>query len=85
MPSYLVAQSELPDEREKRRRRAGKSAGETYKATLEQLQPGARIDIASPADAGSRRFKPDEIADYDAVFLTGSPMHVYHETADVDR
>lgn len=85
MASYLVAQSELPEEREKRRERAGKSAGETYKATLEQLQPGARIDIASPADADSRRFRPNEIADYDAVFITGSPMHVYHETAEVDR
>lgn len=85
MASYLVAQSELPEEREKRRERAGKSAGETYKATLEQLQPGARIDIASPADADSRRFRPNEIADYNAVFITGSPMHVYHETAEVDR
>lgn len=85
MASYLVAQSELPEEREKSRERAGKSAGETYKATLEQLQPGARIDIESPADADSRRFRPNEIADYDAVFITGSPMHVYHETAEVDR
>jgi len=85
MPSYLVAQSELPDEREKRRERAGKSAGETYKATLKQLRPAARIDIASPADADSRRFKPIDLAKYDAVFLTGSPMHVYRETAEVDR
>lgn len=30
-------------------------------------------------------FKPLEIVDYDAVFLTGSPMHVYHETLEVDR
>lgn len=85
MPNFLIAQSELPEEREKRRERAGKSAGETYKETLDQLRPGATVDIASPADSDSRRFKPIDIAEYDAVFLTGSPMHVYHETIEVDR
>lgn len=85
MPTFLVAQSELPEEREKRRERAGKSAGETYKETLDQLRPGATVDIASPADPDSQRFKPVDIAEYDAVFLTGSPMHVYHETVEVDR
>lgn len=43
------------------------------------------MDIASPADPDSRRYKPVDIAEYDAVFLSGSPMHVYHETAEVDR
>ncbi|MBB4858410.1 GMP synthase (glutamine-hydrolyzing) [Novosphingobium chloroacetimidivorans] len=85
MPNYLVAQSELPEEREARRESAGKSAGETYRATLQQLVPGARIKIASPADADARRYTPAQISDYDAVFLTGSPMHVYHETPEVDR
>lgn len=85
MPSYLVAQSELPDEREQRRENVGKSAGETYRSTLQQLCPEARIDIASPADEGAPRFSRDDLADYNAVFLTGSPMHVYHETAEVDR
>lgn len=40
MLSYLIAQSELPEEREKRRETAGKSAGETYKETLIELRPG---------------------------------------------
>lgn len=85
MPSYLIAQSELPEHREQRRANAGKSAGETYQATLEQLSPGAKVDIASPADDGAPRFAADDLTGYDAVFLTGSPMHVYHETAEVDR
>jgi GMP synthase-like glutamine amidotransferase len=85
LPTYLVAQSELPHEREKRRQNAGKSAGETYKATLRQLAPGARVEIASPADEGSPRFAAADLADYDAIFLTGSPMHVYDETKEVER
>lgn len=85
MAKYLVAQSELPDEREKRRERAGKSAGETYSATLGQLVPGATIDIASPADENAHRYTTSDLLDYDAVFLTGSPMHVYDECIAVDR
>ncbi len=85
MSAYLVAQSELPAEREKRRQNAGKSAGETYKATLEQLAQGARVDIASPADDASSRFTAIDLAVYDGIFLTGSPMHVYNETVEVDR
>lgn len=85
MPKYLVAQSELPEEREQRRESAGKSAGETYRATLQQLEPGARIDIASPADADAPRYTRAQLSDYDAIFLTGSPMHVYQETPEVER
>lgn len=85
MPRYLVAQSELPDERERRRARAGKSAGETYKATLKQLRPDASVDIASPADDGAPHVTADDITRFDAVFLTGSPMHVYDRTPAVER
>lgn len=87
MPRYLVAQSELPDEREARRRRAGKSAGETYAATLRQMRPGAEVEIASPADEDTQAapLSADDLAHFDAVFLTGSPMHVYNDDPAVAR
>ncbi|MGJ0238501.1 type 1 glutamine amidotransferase [Novosphingobium fluoreni] len=85
MPRYLVAQSELPEERANRRERAGKSAGETYKATLLQLRPGADVMIVSPADEDAPAYSQEELAAFDAVFLTGSPMHVYRETSEVAR
>jgi GMP synthase (glutamine-hydrolysing) len=85
MPRYLVAQSELPHERDQRRANAGKSAGETYRATLEQMSPGAPVDLVSPADDDAPDFTPDDLAPYDAVFLTGSPMHVYQDTPEVGR
>ena len=85
MPHYLIAQSELPEEREARRRRAGKSSGETYAATLEQMQQGIATTIVSPADDAASGFSTDRLAAFDAVFLTGSPMHVYDDSPEVRR
>lgn len=85
VPHYLIAQSELPEEREARRERAGKSSGETYAATLEQMQTGARTTIISPADEDETVPSNEWLAQFDAVFLTGSPMHVYDDTPEVRR
>ncbi|WP_428970533.1 type 1 glutamine amidotransferase [Sphingomonas sp. Xoc002] len=85
MPHYLIAQSELPEEREARRRRAGKSSGETYAATLKQMQPDIATTIVSPADDAASGFSTDRLATFDAVFLTGSPMHVYDDSPEVRR
>lgn len=85
VPHYLVAQSELPEQREARRKRAGKSAGETYAATLRQMRPGAQVSLISPADEDAVLPSRSELAALDAVFLTGSPMHVYNETPPVER
>jgi GMP synthase-like glutamine amidotransferase len=82
---YLIAESELPDERAARRERAGKSSGETYAATLSQMVPDAKVGIVAPADDDARTYAADELAVFDAVFLTGSPMHVYRQTPEVDR
>nr|WP_246346796.1 type 1 glutamine amidotransferase [Sphingomonas jinjuensis] len=75
----------MPDERAQRRARAGKSAGETYAATLTQLRPGASVAIASPSDDDAPGLAAEDIAGFDAVFLTGSPMHVYDRTPEVER
>lgn len=85
MPQYLVAQSELPEERDARRERAGKSSGETYAATLRQMIPAADVVVIAPADADAPTFSQDMLRRFDGVFLTGSPMHVYDDTPDVAR
>ena len=85
MPHYLVAQSELPEERDARRRRAGKSAGETYAATLAQMQPDVSVSIVSPADDDAEPMSAKQLAAFDGVFLTGSPMHVYDGDPAVER
>ena len=85
MLRFLVAESETADERAARRAHTGKSAGESYAATLEQLRPGAAITIVAPADPDPQALDADVIGAFDAVFVTGSPMHVYHDTPEVRR
>lgn len=83
-PRFLVVGSESAREREERRRRAGHSAGESYGATLEQMVPGARVERTTPSDPGHPLLSADEIAGFDAVFLSGSPLHVYDDSPEVD-
>lgn len=82
---YLVAESETVEEREARRDSAGKSSGESYAATLRQLEPDADVVIVAPADAEPAPMTADALAAFDAVFLTGSPLHVYDDTPEVER
>jgi GMP synthase-like glutamine amidotransferase len=85
LPHFLVAESETADEREARRRHAGKSSGETYAATLRQLQPDAEITIVAPADDDAQVYETDALGVFDAVFITGSPLHVYDDNPEVRR
>ncbi|UVI38801.1 type 1 glutamine amidotransferase [Qipengyuania spongiae] len=82
---FLIAESGTPDHRRERREDVGKSSGETYAATLAQLVPDCRVDIARPSDDDAPFLTAQEIARYDGVFITGSPMHVYNETPPVRR
>jgi GMP synthase-like glutamine amidotransferase len=82
---FLVVESESPEEREARRRTAGQSAGETYADTLREMEPDARVDRVTPADGDEHLLPPDELARYDAVFVSGSPLHVYEETDETRR
>ena len=85
MPHYLIAESELPEQRERRRARAGKSSGETYRATLRQMRPDAQCMLIAPADEDAPLMSPEQLAGFDAVLLTGSPMHVYDDVPPVRR
>ncbi len=85
MPHFLVAESETADQRDARRRHAGKSSGETYAATLQQLRPDARITIVAPADDDADQLDAAALRAFDAVFVTGSPLHVYDDTPPVRR
>ena len=78
-------ESETADDRARRRARAGKSSGESFQATLEQMAPGAEVTRVEPADPNGDRMDADAIAAFDAVFLTGSPLHVYDDAPEVER
>jgi GMP synthase (glutamine-hydrolysing) len=82
---FLIAESEPPEAREARRDSVGKSLGETYIEMLNDLAPGLTCDRAKPADADSEPMTVEAIAEYDAVFLTGSPLHIYDPTPEAER
>ena len=84
-PRFLIAESESPDARERRRQSVGRSSGETYCATLQDLHPGAETELVRPAEEGGRTFSAEALRDYDAVFLSGSPLHVYQDAPEVRR
>src|SRR4051794_22312718 len=79
----LVADSETPEQREQRKRSAGKSAGESYAATLRQMVPGCEVQIIEPADSRTPALSPEQLARFDGIFVSGSPLHVYCDTAEV--
>jgi len=78
---FLLAESEPREAREQRRESAGRSSGESYAETLRQMQPDARIDLVKPVEEAA----PEDLGAFDAVFLCGSPMHVYEDTPEVRR
>lgn len=82
---FLVAESETVDQREARRAHAGKSSGESYASTLAQLRPDSDITIVAPADDDAEIMDAAAIGAFDAVFVTGSPLHVYDDTPEVRR
>ncbi|MBW6527445.1 type 1 glutamine amidotransferase [Sphingomonas sp. RHCKR7] len=83
--SFLVAESEPPEARARRRDSVGRSSGETYASLLATLAPGARITRVTPADEGADPLGIGDIAAHDAVFLTGSPLHLYDDRPECRR
>ncbi len=80
----LVAESETAEARERRRQSTGRSSGESYVDTLRSIEPEATCDLVRPVEEGAQS-PADGLAAYDAVFLTGSPLHVYKESPVVRR
>ena len=78
---FLVAESEAPEDRDKRRGSAGRSSGESYAETLRQLAPDAECVLVKPIEEGW----PQDLGRFDAMFFSGSPMHVYSDTPEVRR
>lgn len=80
-----MAESETRDQREARRERTGRSSGETFAETLRQIAAGAQITRIAPADNDAQPLSAEQIAAFDAVFITGSPLHVYEDSPVVCR
>jgi GMP synthase (glutamine-hydrolysing) len=82
---FLVAESEPPQAREKRRESVGRSSGETFLKRLGALAEGCDCSRIKPADSRSEIPDVAALQGYDAVFLTGSPLHLYEDTPETRR
>jgi len=82
---FLVAESEPLAARKARRDSVGRSSGETYADVLCAMVPDSRCDRVTPADGGTSLPSGMTLEGYDAVFLTGSPLHLYQETDETRR
>ena len=80
-----MAESSPPEARDKRRESVGKSSGETFVDTLKRLAPEAECHKVKPADHRSELPTGQETRGYDAVFLTGSPLHLWQDSDEVRR
>lgn len=85
MLKFLMVESETAHDRERRRASAGKSAGESFAATLRQMEPTCDIAYTAPSESDDDVMPADAIAAFDAVFLSGSPLHVYCATPETER
>ncbi|MBV9527896.1 type 1 glutamine amidotransferase, partial [Sphingomonas sp.] len=82
---FLIAECEPAPAREKRRRSVGRSSGETYEDMLGRLAPGVECVRVKPSDSLAELPPGADLATFDAVFLTGSPLHLWEETTEARR
>jgi GMP synthase (glutamine-hydrolysing) len=82
---FLIAESEPPQAREKRRRSVGRSSGETYESLLEHVAPEAEWTRVQPADEGANAVPIGDLSQFDGVFVTGSPLHLYDDKPECRR
>jgi GMP synthase (glutamine-hydrolysing) len=82
---FLITESEPPEARQERRESVGRSSGETYIKALSALAPGATFHRIKPADAQAEIPDRASLQGYDAIFVSGSPLHVYEDIPETRR
>jgi GMP synthase (glutamine-hydrolysing) len=84
-PRFLVIEGNSAAGRARHHAAGGAVASEGYADLLRELQRGAIVDVAYPADSGASL--PDQMGleGYDGVAITGSALHVYDGGPEVQR
>jgi len=82
---FLISESEPRAARDKRRQSVGRSSGETFEKRLRSLADNASCTRVMPSDLDSKLPDVAAITSYDAVFLTGSPLHLYDDSPETQR
>lgn len=81
----LVVEGNIVADRRTYQADYGATASEAYAATLKELAPDANCRICFPADADSELPGGAALADFDAVFVTGSSLSMYDGGPAVER
>ena len=63
----------------------GTIASAGYSDLLQELLPGAVVDVCFPGDPGANLPNGEALEGYDGVAITGSGLHVYDATPEVTR
>lgn len=82
---FLVVDCETADKRDARCASVGRAGGDSFAQVLRELRPGCNTAIITPADGDGPPPTPAELAEFDAVFLGGSSLHVYDGSAPSER
>ena len=81
----LVVEGNVRAGREAYRAGYGRTASESYVATLASLAPEAEFDICLAADADAALPSGATLGDYDGVFITGSSLNLYDGGPAIER
>ena len=81
----LIAESETEEARTRRQQSTGRSSGETFAATLVDVQPGCTVELVRPVEDGAPEWTSDALSAFDGIFLSGSPLHAWDDTPPVQR
>ena len=84
-PRLLVMEGNSPETRAQHVAAGGKVASQGYSELLQQLLPGAVVDICFPGDPGANLPDGQALEGYDGVAITGSGLHIYDNGPPVTR
>ena len=81
----LVVEGNTRSDREPYRATFGRTASQSYAATLKDLAPDAECEIVFPADPDGELPNGAGLEAFDGVFITGSALNVYDGGPAIER
>jgi len=84
-PRLLVIEGNSPETMAVHVSFGGTPASKGYSDLLRELLPGASVDICFPADVTTSLPPGESLQGYDGIAITGSGLHIYSGTPEVNR
>ena len=84
-PRLLVMEGNSPETRAQHVAAGGTVASKGYSELLQELLPGAVVDVCFPGDEGTNLPDGQALEGYDGAAITGSGLHVYDDAPAVTR